>query len=95
MKTNEPDKVIGRDVTRELLKKVQLDLGEVGQRPVLELVGTEAAVGEDEDVPMDRGPFELVEVGGLGPAHVRVQGSTGNTLLRNMSKWTFAICSYL
>lgn len=72
LKTNKPDKAIGCNVTRELYKEVLLDVGEVRQRPVLKLVGTEAAVGEDEDMPMDRGPFELVEVCGFGPAHVGV-----------------------
>lgn len=53
LKTNEPDKFVNNDITRELPKEVLLDVGEVRQRPVLKLVGTEAAVREDEDVPMD------------------------------------------
>ena len=70
LKANEPVQVVGRDIARELHKEVLLDVGEVRQGSVLELVGTEAAVGEDEDVPMDRGPLELVEVCSLGPSHV-------------------------
>lgn len=72
LQTNEVDKVVVQDVASELNKEVLSDVGEVGKRAVLELIGTEAAVGEDEDVPMDGRLVELVDIRGLGPAHVWV-----------------------
>lgn len=61
-----------QDVASELNKEVPSDVGEVRKGAVLELVGTEAAVGEDKDVPMDGRLVELVDVRYLGPAHVWV-----------------------
>jgi len=62
LQANEVDKVIVQDIASELNKEILSDVGEVGERAVLELVGTEAAVGEDEDVPMDGRLVELVDV---------------------------------
>ncbi|KAK3332763.1 hypothetical protein B0T19DRAFT_439572 [Cercophora scortea] len=72
LQTNEVDKVMVRDVASELNKEVLSDVGEVGKTTVLELIGTEAAVGEDEDVLIDGRLVELVDIRGLGPAHVWV-----------------------
>ncbi len=73
LEADKAGEIVNGNVVGEFGDKLTTDAGEVGQRAVLELVGTEGTVtGHSEYVPMNRRRVNLVDVGDPGPANVGV-----------------------
>jgi hypothetical protein len=68
LKANETYKIFLDNIVDELVQEASLDARKVGQRPVLQLINTQSILAESEDVSMNIGGIDLLDVGNLSPA---------------------------